>query len=263
MHRDKFTEKLVRIAKLMDAGNLPMDVRELYVFGSYSRGAIEPGDLDLIVIHGDGIREIERRVLAEIEADPDSPDDLPTKCRKIEAAKRRLFRSPSERVQIIFDSSVERVTREGSKIKPSDPVLIWSRTDRDWEQKIAAIVPDATAGRAERNHLISLTRLHDQISTMGRLMEMIDRQMQCGGLNKIAKKCDVPQGTEIWSQKHNHLVDVGRPSLRRMIWHFERLPKLKRQCLIPHFKKGQPNDLLHFERGPNWADRESTKRKFE
>jgi predicted nucleotidyltransferase len=46
MHRDKFTDKLVRIAESIESGTLPMDVRELYVFGSYSRGAIEPGDLE-------------------------------------------------------------------------------------------------------------------------------------------------------------------------------------------------------------------------
>jgi len=59
MHRDKFTAKLVRIVESIEAGKVSMDVRELYVFGSYSRGAVEPGDLDLIIVHGPGRQEID------------------------------------------------------------------------------------------------------------------------------------------------------------------------------------------------------------
>ena len=45
MHRDKFTEKLSRIVETIETQALPVKVRSLYVFGSYARGAIEPGDL--------------------------------------------------------------------------------------------------------------------------------------------------------------------------------------------------------------------------
>jgi len=62
MHRDKFTTKLVRIVESIESGKLPMDVRELYVFGSYSRGAIQPGDLDLIIVHGPGRQKIDEQV---------------------------------------------------------------------------------------------------------------------------------------------------------------------------------------------------------
>lgn len=64
--------------------------------------------------------------------------------------------------------------------------------------------------------------------------------------------CAVPNRTEIWSQSQTHRVEVGRPSLARMLYVFESHPKAERQCLIPHFKKAGPNELLVFERGPNW-----------
>lgn len=51
MKREQFTIKLVRMIEMIQSGTLPVRVREFYVFGSYSRGALEPGDLDVIVVH--------------------------------------------------------------------------------------------------------------------------------------------------------------------------------------------------------------------
>jgi hypothetical protein len=46
--REKYTEKLIR---MIEVGGLPAKVQALYVFGSYARGACEPGDLDVIAIY--------------------------------------------------------------------------------------------------------------------------------------------------------------------------------------------------------------------
>jgi hypothetical protein len=73
------------------------------------------------------------------------------------------------------------------------------------------------------------------------------------------QKSGIPQPQCIlWSESHTHRVHLGRPSLGWMLNVFERFPKVKRQCLIPHIKSGQPNDLLVFERGKNWSGRKRT-----
>jgi predicted nucleotidyltransferase len=157
MHRDKFTAKLVRIIASIESGNLPMDVRELYVFGSYSRGAIEPGDLDLIIVHGPGRQEIDKRVDEALQkSHPDILARVRAAAGKQNAARMRLFRKQGEAVQIIFAQSVAEVTGKESRIKPTDPILMWSNDDRQWREKIASIASDVSAGRAERNHLVEL-----------------------------------------------------------------------------------------------------------
>jgi len=53
MRREQFTDKLVRMIQTIQSGALPARVREFYVFGTYSRGALHPGDLDVVVVHDD------------------------------------------------------------------------------------------------------------------------------------------------------------------------------------------------------------------
>jgi hypothetical protein len=72
-------------------------------------------------------------------------------------------------------------------------------------------------------------------------------------------RCMVPDRTEVWNQKHTLRCEVGKPSLGWMLGRFSAHPKLKRQCLIPHFKRKGPNELLVFERGARWEERKSTK----
>jgi hypothetical protein len=94
-----------------------MDVRELYVFGSYSRGAIEPGDMDLIIVHGPGRQEIDKRVDKALQkSHPDILARVRAAAGKQNAARMRLFRKPGEPVQIIFAESVAEVT---GKRKPN------------------------------------------------------------------------------------------------------------------------------------------------
>lgn len=52
MKRERATELLREMLARLDAGERPLDlVDEVYVFGSYARGALEPGDLDVAVVH--------------------------------------------------------------------------------------------------------------------------------------------------------------------------------------------------------------------
>lgn len=237
MHRDKFTAKLVRILESIESGKLPMDVRELYVFGSYSRGAVEPGDLDLIIVHGRGRQEIDRRVDEALQkSHPDIFARMRAAAGKHNAARMRLFRKPGEAVQIIFAESVAEVTGKGSRIKSTDPILIWSHDDQRWREKIASIAPDAGAGRAERNHLVELKRLNDRVSVMERVVEMIEREMLTLTripIDSITLKLG-PYHRRFLEHWTTNCQVMGRKSLETLpyvMWWFEQNHD---QCMVPN-----------------------------
>lgn len=174
MHRDKFTEKLTRILSFVDSDSLPARIQKVYVFGSYARGALEPGDLDLIVIHerakpeylAAAKRHFEEQDFGDLEASVRAQ-------RKFRNELARSFRKPGERVQVLLSTDLSDFVHPGSRIKDSDLVLLWSESDRNWREKVAGILPDPAAGRAPREHLISLTRLRDHVGTMEKVVQMI------------------------------------------------------------------------------------------
>ncbi|MEV6949781.1 nucleotidyltransferase domain-containing protein [Streptomyces sp. NPDC051172] len=52
MKRERATELLHEMLDRLEEGARPLDlVDEVYIFGSYARGALEPGDLDVAVVH--------------------------------------------------------------------------------------------------------------------------------------------------------------------------------------------------------------------
>lgn len=61
----------------------------------------------------------------------------------------------------------------------------------------------------------------------------------------------------MWSESWTHCVHFGKPGLSFMAYLFKDRSKLKRQCLLPYFKKDGPNELLVFEKGPNWSKRKA------
>lgn len=297
MKREQFTTKLIRILKSLDSASFPARVREVYVFGSYSRGALEPGDLDLLVVHDRATPEYEAAAIQHFT--DKGLSDVEAICRsvsKFRADMSRAFRKPGERVQVLLTSELPDLVGIGSRIKESDLVLLWSQNDRNWQEKLGAIRADATAGRAPRDHIFPLSRLHDHFTTMEKVVGMIaDDSLLFGriSLDKVPNKlndyhlrklslwttckvmgvesmktlpfamwwleqhrqlCDVPNRTEILSQKRTHRLEVGKPSLGWMLHKFMSDPRIVRQCLIPHLRSKGPNELLTFERGPNWQD---------
>src|SRR2546423_3183400 len=110
----------------IQSGSLPARVREFYVFGSYSRGALEPDDLDVIVIHDappaayDGA--MRRRLAGRF-----NPTEYIFKAHAhFEADMRRPLRKPGERVQILLARKVDDLVGPGSKIRREDLILLWS-----------------------------------------------------------------------------------------------------------------------------------------
>lgn len=289
MKRAQFTNKLVRMIEMIQSGDLPARVREFYVFGSYSRGALEPGDLDVVVVHDDP-GQVYWQALEE------QVDSIFQVSHRFESEMRRALRKPGEKVQIILTRKLDRFLGETSKIKREDLILLWSEADQDYRPKLEAIRANPAAGRAPRDHLIELKRLHDTISTMERTVEMVRKEelvlaripidsigcqlnafhahwlnwwTHCKVMGKDSMKLlpfamwwlqqhrqrsECPDSQCIvWSKSYTHRVHLGRPSLAWMIGVFRRSTKVKRQCLIPHIKSGQPNELLVFERGNNWS----------
>lgn len=51
MDREQATEKLIGLVKVAESGKTLVPIKEIYVFGSYARGALNPNDIDVVVIY--------------------------------------------------------------------------------------------------------------------------------------------------------------------------------------------------------------------
>lgn len=155
MLRDNWTKKLGRIVGDIEAGKTPAPVTELYVFGSYARGALEPNDLDLVVIH----EAPTAAILEPFQKKADSQarsylDSLYGGVSRFEAQLRKAIRRPGERIDILSGSALKYAC--ASRTIPQDELrLVWSQEDRDWQSKIASLPIDPKAGTAPRDEFIS------------------------------------------------------------------------------------------------------------
>lgn len=53
MKRERATRLLADMITRLEGGDWPLGlVEEVYVFGSYARGALEPNDVDVVIEHG-------------------------------------------------------------------------------------------------------------------------------------------------------------------------------------------------------------------
>jgi len=139
--RSKVTEKLIRIIGKIESERMPIRVKGLYVFGSYARGALDCGDLDIVLVTDRPTDEDDRR--CEPRAFMDFPDYN-------KAFRKALKKAPSERVQIILAHEELAAGIKHMKFKPEDCVLIWNADDK-WRDRIAAIAADSEAGRSMRH----------------------------------------------------------------------------------------------------------------
>src|SRR5262245_16599877 len=67
MDRQIATRQIERIVQAIEGEKFPTTVRELHVFGSYARGALNPSDLDLILVHDPAPELLERLKAALVE----------------------------------------------------------------------------------------------------------------------------------------------------------------------------------------------------
>jgi predicted nucleotidyltransferase len=155
MHRDEWTKKLARIVSDIEAGKIPVPVQKLYVFGSYARGALEPKDLDLIVIHekpsSDLMEELQKKADATART---HWDHLAGPQLRLRGLVSKALRRPAENIDILVGPDLQSVF-VGRPLTEAELVLLWSANDRDWQTKIFAISVDPLAGPAARSHFIS------------------------------------------------------------------------------------------------------------
>lgn len=74
-------------------------------------------------------------------------------------------------------------------------------------------------------------------------------------LQQHRQRSELPNQTVVWNKSFTYRVHLGKPSLEWMVAVFSDRPGVKRQCLIPHLRANEPNELLVFERGPEWKNR--------
>jgi hypothetical protein len=104
------------------------------------------------------------------------------------------------------------------------------------------------------DHLERLARWREAGVMGKRSLELLPSGMWWMQLH--GQLCQTPQQAEMYSKSWTHRVHFGRPSLGWMVGVFESQPSVRRQCLIPHLSRTEPNELLAFERGPSWNDPE-------
>jgi predicted nucleotidyltransferase len=143
LKREVLLSKLERVINIIERDrDLPLDIKEVYIFGSFVRGKEEPGDLDLIMVHSElGPKQAELTARA-IEGHGTSLD---------QQMNGRL-KSNSENIDVVYGTSLEAVIHL-LKVKPSTIEKIWSKDDRDWREKLRRIQsrsPEERIGILER-----------------------------------------------------------------------------------------------------------------
>ena len=126
MKREVLLSKLERVINIIERDrDLPLDIKEVYIFGSFVRGKEEPRDLDLIMVHNELDPKQAELTARSIEGHGTSLD---------QQMNGRL-KSNSENIDLVYGTSLEAVIHL-LKVKPSTIEKIWSKDDRDWREKL-------------------------------------------------------------------------------------------------------------------------------
>jgi len=143
LKREVLLSKLERVINIIERDrDLPLDIKEVYIFGSFVRGKEEPRDLDLIMVHNELDPKQAELTARSIEGHGTSLD---------QQMNGRL-KSNSENIDLVYGTSLEAVIHL-LKVKPSTIEKIWSKDDRDWREKLRRIQsrsPEERIGILER-----------------------------------------------------------------------------------------------------------------
>ncbi|MFD9715835.1 hypothetical protein [Streptomyces sp. NPDC059076] len=151
----------------LEAGDWPLGlVDEVSVFGSYARGAIEPGDLDIAITH---------------RVDSDLADEVVGALsygRDPMAVMKRALKGSRRGIQFQFNQNAA-LTENGIEL-----TLLWKRGDSPARalERLDALRPDPAAGRAPRDHMIEPFEGLDRwipLPVRAQLVELVDS----GGVN--------------------------------------------------------------------------------
>lgn len=173
--REKLTEKLGRIADAAARPDLPFDVHGIYVFGSYSRGALECGDLDIIV-HADlaRLQKLQSEWRKENGIPPWDHSSRRGPYQQDVAVRRELGARWG-----LCEIDVVIAWSNGMLKWYTDhwaPRLVWSPAQPDWKANLETIEPDASAGRFQRDHFVSVKRTGSALGGMEHVMKLLERR---------------------------------------------------------------------------------------
>ncbi|MFN3354811.1 MAG: hypothetical protein ACK418_02160 [Pseudomonas sp.] len=291
--RESFTKKLVRICQRLDEASTrviahknffnkavtsQLKITSLWVVGSYARGAMTCGDLDLV---------LEYKL---IEGNHPAPSTI-----------TKTFFGALQYVRYYFgapDSSTSGV------VFP-DAILIWTKPGCEWRSAIDSIKPDPSAGRAARETdsiplraeqlYMEPERLHElaaqekegllewefveitaadlepvpteEISErdkkLFRIAPMMGKKSQAlipAIIRLMARYAPIG----VWDSSDSYRVrfscgatalQLGRPALPCNP--FDEEPTIKQYALIPHISAKGPNGVWIIRRGPNHPDVQS------
>lgn len=293
MDREKWTKKLERIVRDVEGGKLPADIKAIYVFGSYARGAVECRDLDLIVVHDAPPKSLTDELTRRAEATARTTfERLCGPQKRFHGLMSKALRRPGEDMDILIGQELASILN-GRSITRSDLVLLWSTTDRDWRGNLDVISVDPNACSAPRDMFIApklaqaspedvirATQLiHKQVLKLTRIAvdtltieKLSDKWTEEFARRRWGKKLlslvpvgffwlamhpiesvDVREHGNLWDPDRRICVQLGKFNLFWMARQFERSQILERQCLVPFFRKAYPKELFVFERGPAWG----------
>lgn len=139
MKREQATTVLREILERLEQGTWPLNlVEEIYLFGSYIRGALEVGDVDVVVQHTTDERWRQESLDALFSG------------RDSYVVMRQALRGRRRGISFQFQ---DRSALEGEGI---ELLLLWRRGEPIdlARQRLATIPPDPTAGRAPRDHIL-------------------------------------------------------------------------------------------------------------
>jgi predicted nucleotidyltransferase len=126
--------KLVRIMDRVDKGNLPMAIKEVYIFGGFLRNKERPKDIDLLLVYDS---DLTLRMYEAVGRKGDLHWRL-WEMRRSPSHLRHALKENAERsVDINISPSLEEYQRD--LIFPVDPVLlIWTPESRDWRSMLSS-----------------------------------------------------------------------------------------------------------------------------
>jgi predicted nucleotidyltransferase len=99
---------------------LEVQIETMHIFGSYSRGAIEAGGLDIVIVYSSA----EESWQQYLETGESVEHYHYRKRVQPETALRKILRKPGEKVDILIGSRLDHAVGDSSKIKPKDLILL-------------------------------------------------------------------------------------------------------------------------------------------
>lgn len=169
MKRQKATELVGQMLARAVAGEWPANlVTEIKVFGSYMRGALEPADVDVAYkFNGVGDSRWERHFQDTFFAGKDTM-----------AAVRKSLRGTSRGISLTL------LDGDGAGYEDIPMMVLWQRGESlDVAlQRLAAIMPDPSAGKAERHHMMDVFEGLDKYlprAVRGELKKLADDGVIC------------------------------------------------------------------------------------